>query len=143
MAGVVSFDKNTYALQLEWGDEVSGANDLPIYETFTLGGPRRLSGLFLDQLKGTRYNLASLSYYRQYASLPPQFGRGLYIGMSLEAGRINDNFMQEPYDEALYDWVSGGSLFWGADTVLGAIYIGYGLSSLNQSSYYIMIGPEF
>ncbi len=138
MAGVVSFGKNTYAAQFEWGDEVSDTNDLPVYEAFTLGGPRRLSGLFLDQLKGTKYNLASLSYYRQYASLPPQLGRGLYFGMSLEAGRINDELMKDPYD-----WVSGGSLFWGADTTLGAVYIGYGLSSLGQETLYLVIGPEF
>jgi len=138
MTGVVSFHKNTFSGHLEWGDEISGINDLPVYEAFQLGGPKRLSGLFLDQLKGTEYNLATLNYYRQYASLPPQLGRGMYFGMSLEAGRINDELMKDPWD-----WSGSGSVYWGADTVLGAVYLGYGLSSLDQSTFYLVIGPRF
>jgi NTE family protein len=138
MTGVFSLDKNTFSGHLEWGDEISGTNNLPVYESFKLGGPRRLSGLYLDQLNGSEYNLATLSYYRQYASLPPQLGRGMYLGMSLEAGRINDSLMKDPWD-----WVSGGSVYWGADTILGSIYVGYGLSSLNQSTWYLVIGPHF
>jgi NTE family protein len=136
--GVKSFGKNTFSGHLEWGDELSGKKDLPVYDAFKLGGPERLSGLNLDQLTGSHYNLATLSYYRQYASLPSQIGRGLYLGFSLEAGRINDPLMVDPFD-----WVTSGAVFWGADTVLGAAYIGYGFSSLGQSTMYLVIGPRF
>jgi len=51
---------------------------------------------------------------------------------------MNDSLMKDPWD-----WVSGGSVFWGADTILGSIYLGYGLSSLNQSTWYLVIGPRF
>ena len=79
-----------------------------------------------------------LHYYYQYASLPSQIGRGLYVGMSLEAGRINDAFMENPWD-----WVSSGSVYFGADTIFGSAYIGYGTSSLNQNTFYLVIGPHF
>jgi len=138
ISGAKSFGKNTYLGHLAWGDEISGKDDLPIYDAFNLGGPRRLSGLYLDQLTGSRYNLATLSVYRQYATLPSQLGRGMYYGFSLEAGRINDNFMDKPWE-----WTSSGGIFWGADTLLGAVYIGYGYSSLNQGVWYLMIGPHF
>jgi len=108
VTGVKSFGKSTFSGHLEWGDEISGLDDLPIYNTFELGGPMRLSGLFLDQLTGTRYNLATLGYYYQYASLPSQIGRGLYVGTSIEAGRIDDPFMETPWD-----WITSGGGFTG------------------------------
>jgi NTE family protein len=111
---------------------------LPIYEAFKLGGPRRLSGLYLDQLTGSRYDLATLSYYRQYATLPSQIGRGLYIGGSLEAGRMNDQLMKDPDT-----WVRAAGIYFGADTILGEAFIGYGYSSLQQGTFYIAIGPQF
>ena len=138
LTGAWSFGNHTLAGKLEWGDELSGADDLPAFETFQLGGPNRLSGLFLDQLNGTRYDFAALNYYHRYATLPPQIGRGLYVGVSLESGRVDDVLMQDPWDR-----VNSGGIYWGADTILGAIYIGYGYSSLDQSSFYLMIGPQF
>ena len=110
---------------------------MPSYERFELGGPGRLSGLFLDQLTGTRYNLATITSYRRIGEMPTQVGRGVYVGFSVEAGRINDPLMKDPWD-----WVSAGSVFWGADTVLGAISIGYGYSSLGQGSAYLVIGQR-
>lgn len=136
LRGVKSFDKNTFAANFEWGDKLS--DDLAVYDAFKLGGPMRLSGLFLDQLTGTRYRLATLSYYRQYTALPAQIGRGVYLGMSLEAARVDDALMKNPWD-----WISGGSVYWAADTVLGALYLGYGYSSLGQQTGYLMIGSRF
>ena len=138
LTAVKSIDRHTFSLHAEWGDELTGLGDLPVYEVFKLGGPERLSGLYLDQLTGRRYQLATLSYYQQYASLPAQLGRGLYVGLSLETGRIDDPFMAQPWD-----WINGGSVFWGANTVLGSAYLGYGRSSLDQSTWYLVIGPRF
>lgn len=132
-----SFGENTVFARLEWGEQISG-DDLPVVDSFQLGGPRRLSGLYLDQLTGDRYNLAAFSYYRRFATLPSQLGRGVYLGGSLEAGRINDFLMEDPWE-----WVTSGSVFWGADTLLGPAYLGYGYSSLGQSSVYLTIGPHF
>lgn len=136
LRGVKSFDKNTFSLQVEAGDTLDG--EISVYDTFQLGGPMRLSGLYLDQLSGSRYNLGSLNYYRQYSRLPSQIGRGMYVGLSLEAGRTDDPLMKDPWN-----WVYGGSVYWVADTVLGAVYLGYGISSLDQRSAYLMIGPRF
>ena len=66
-------------------------------------------------------------------------GTGMYAGLSLESGRINDPFMVNPWSR-----VNSASLFWAADTVLGNVYIGYGYSpSLDQNSWYLTIGPSF
>jgi len=136
LRGVHSIGNSTLGARLEWGEDLAG--DLPISELFQLGGPGRLSGLFLDQLTGQSYNLGVLSLQHRYAVLPPQLGRGLYIGVTAEAGRMDDQLMKDPND-----WVGAGSIFWGADTVVGAVYLGYGYSSLGQGTAYFMIGPEF
>jgi NTE family protein len=136
LRGVKSFGKNTFSLHLEAGKNFEG--ELTIYDSFKLGGPMRMSGLFLDQLTGSRYDLATLSYYRQYARLPTEIGRGAYLGFSLETGRIDDPLMKDPWDR-----MYSGSVFWGADTVIGAIYLGYGHSTLDQGTFYLMIGPTF
>ncbi len=136
LRGVKTFGKNTFAARAEFGEALFG--EIPGYDPFQLGGPERLSGLFLAQLTGTRYNLGTLGFYRQYAQLPSQFGRGAYLGLSLEAGRINDPLMKNPWD-----WVYAGSVYWAADTVLGAVYVGYGYASLQQQSVYLKIGPQF
>ncbi len=136
LRGVKSFGKHTFAVLAEWGEEISG--EMPSNELFELGGPSRISGLFLDQLTGTRYNLGVITYYRRYGDMPSQLGRGLYAGFSAEAGRINDPLMREPWE-----WISAGSIFWGADTILGALYIGYGYSSTGQGSTYLTIGQRF
>ncbi|WP_455221593.1 BamA/TamA family outer membrane protein, partial [Kaarinaea lacus] len=138
LTGAASFGKNTLVAHAEWGKVISGLDDFPAYERFILGGPLRLSGLYLDQLVGTQYDLETLAYYRQYASLPSQIGRGLYVGFSVESGRINDQLMKDPWDR-----VFAGSVFWGADTKLGALHLGYGYSSLEQDTWYLVIGPRF
>ena len=136
--GAKSFGKNTLAGTAEWGDFVNGTENLSAYDAFQLGGPNRLSGLYLVQLTGTDFSLFTLKYYRRFASLPPQLGRGLYFGGSLETGRIDDEFMDGPWD-----WVAAGSFFLGADTRLGAFYLGYGYASLGQGALYMVIGPQF
>jgi len=138
ITAAMSFGKNSFSGHYEWGDELSGTDDMPIGDAFKLGGLKRLSGLYLDQLTGTRYDLVTISYYRQYASLPSQIGRGLYVGMSLESGRIDDQINKDPFD-----WIQAGSVFWGADTKLGAVQIGYGRASSGQHSWYLVIGPKF
>ena len=40
-------------------------------------------------------------------------------------------------------WTYSGSVYWAADTILGAVYLGVGYSSLGQGSAYLMIGPRF
>jgi len=137
LTAATSFGEHTLSARLEWGDRISG-DALPVYEAFQLGGPRRLSGLYLDQLTGESYNLASFSYYYRFSNLPSQLGRGIYWGASLEAGRIDDPLMDGPWD-----WVTSGSAFWAADTLLGPTYFGYGYSSLGQGTVYLTIGPHF
>src|SRR5690606_20384012 len=61
---------------------------LPAYEGFSLGGPLRLSGFRIGEISGARMAFARLMYYNRTLPLPDLLGSGVYLGASLEAGRV-------------------------------------------------------
>lgn len=129
-----SLDRHTLSLGLSGGGTPSG--DLPVYDPFTLGGFQRLSGLQIGQLTGTQYVLGRLAYYYKYDRLPPQLGTGLYLGGTAEVGRMNG-----PNDPLLTNKYMGGfSVFWGADTIIGPVYVAYGRSTTGYDSFYFLLG---
>ncbi|TXS89876.1 BamA/TamA family outer membrane protein [Parahaliea maris] len=138
LRGAHSIGSHTFAASIEAGGDLNGDGNLLVQDRYQLGGARRLSGLFLQQLTGDRYQLATLGYYHQYARLPTQLGEGLYLGMSMEAGRIDDPLSEDPFD-----WIGGTGVFWGADTILGAMLFGYGYSTTGQSAWYLTLGQSF
>jgi hypothetical protein len=58
---------------------VSGGSSLdtllPIYDTFTLGGPVSMPGLSIGELRGTSYWSAQASYLQRVADISYVFGR--------------------------------------------------------------------
>ncbi|AVY92846.1 hypothetical protein DAI18_01405 [Microvirgula aerodenitrificans] len=61
--------------------------------------------------------------YRRVATLPSAIGTGLYLGASLEAGRVwgtPDGLTQRNR------WIPAGSVFAVADSLLGPFFIGLG-----------------
>ena len=138
LTGAYSLAENTVKLHYEWGDELSGLDDLPVYDAFELGGPGRLSGLYLDQLTGSRYDLGTLTYYYRVSQLPIQIGNGFYVGGSLETGKINDYL--SGYTDTR---INAGSLFVATETILGTLTVSYGLTDTHQHAWYLQLGPQF
>jgi hypothetical protein len=66
---------------------------LPVYDTFTLGGPISMPGLNLGELRGNSYWSAQASYLQKVADISVLFGHSLYMGLTLTAadmsGRID------------------------------------------------------
>lgn len=111
-------------------------SELPPYDLFQLGGYLRLSGYEIDELTGSDYTLARLVYYYRYTALPTQLGGGVYIGGSLEAGRIRDGL-----DASLSGKPqAAASLFIGADTVLGPLRFAIGQAERGNTSFYFILG---
>ena len=86
---------------------------------YRLGGFQNLSGYHLEQLAGDRLLLGRLTYYARL-NTQPVLTRGFFAGASLEAGNawLKDASMQ------LSQLRVGGSVFLGADTGLGPLYLG-------------------
>ena len=109
---------------------------MPAYDTFTLGGPLRLSGYRIDEFSGRQMAFGRLMYYKRAVALPDLLGSGVYVGASLEAGRISDRFDGLPAGGTILS----GSVFLGADTFLGPAYFGLGAGEAGRWSLYLLLG---
>ena len=134
----MTLGKDVVFLSLE-GQEIIRGPGL-IDNVATLGGLLRLSGLHPDQLIGLKGGVGRLMYYRELTTFNlGSMTQRMYAGFSLEAGAVYD--AGDPVT-----WPSlrrAGSIFVGADTVLGPAYVGYGYEESGQQSAYIIIGRRF
>ena len=110
---------------------------------FSLGGLFNLSGLPTNSLTGDHMAFGSMNY-RIRLSDNDFFGElstPIYMGTSLEVGRawyehLNLNLAQE-------ETFTAGSVYMGADTVLGPFYIGFGYAEGGYYNLYMMLGEKF
>ncbi len=109
---------------------------LPVQELFPLGGFLQLSGYQQRQFLGQRYALARLITYRSLGD-PGAYTRRLFVGMSLEAGNVYDRFNGNDVPGLRHS----GSLFIGADTGIGPLYLGLGVAGNSRSAYLFLGRP--
>jgi NTE family protein len=102
---------------------------------YTLGGFQQLSGLRTDQLSGNALLLLRASAYWRL-SQHPVLTRGWFAGASLEAG----NVWLEPGRIGLHGLRSAGSVFLGADTGIGPLYLALGAESGGGRAVYLFLG---
>lgn len=102
--------------------------ELPIYESFTLGGPESLPGFRIGELRGNEYWTGSVSYLRKVVDISALFGQALYLGIQAQAGRmepIESLAASHTYDRTLYS----GSVFLTGRTPVGPATVSVGVSS--------------
>ena len=66
----------------------------------------------------------------------PAFGRGIYVGGSLEAGRTDSPNNNTSPERRVY----AASVFLGLDTSIGPFYLGYGHATGSRRSAYLFLG---
>lgn len=132
--GVTTRGAHTFNASLAAGSDFG--SDMPAYDTFSLGGPLKLSGYSIGQFAGQDMAFARLMYYNRTIPLPDLFGTGLYAGASLEAGKVRNRFDITTTRGVLYS----GSVFVGADTFLGPTYFGVGAGESGHWSIYLLLG---
>ena len=116
-----------------------GADDIPVYDQFPLGGFLRLSGLSPQQLRTDRFVFGRLIYRSRVANFP--LFEGIYVGGSLEAARLrpfvpiwNGSIVSGDLT------VKAGSVFLGVDSPLGALYLGFGYTNSDNKAVYLFLG---
>jgi NTE family protein len=115
---------------LSLGGNLGG--DTPLQAYYQLGGFLHLSGFNQDALAGPFAGLARGVYLRD-------LGTSLirtYAGASLELG----NTWQTRGEIAIDDTHLAGSVFAGADTILGPLYVGIGLADGGNTAFYLFLG---
>jgi NTE family protein len=113
-----------------------GKNDLPFVEAGFLGGFLNLSGTQPLQLWGNYAAIGRIVVYKRLIKLPSLVGSGVYLGGSLESGNAWMTSDQVKFDSLRF----AGSLFLGADTLLGPLYFAYGMADGGNHSFYLSLG---
>ncbi len=103
--------------------------------SYTLGGFHQLSGYQQDQLTGSEVLYGRLMAYHRLDT-SPLLTRGFFMGASLEAG----NAWPGQDGMTLSDMRLGSSLFIGADTALGPLYLGITYAPRGQTALYLYLG---
>jgi NTE family protein len=102
---------------------------------YTLGGFHNLSGYEIDQLAGNDTLLGRLTWMLRL-NRQPVLTRGVFAGVTLEAG----NAWISSRAVSLQDLRWGGSVFLGADTGLGPMYLGLTYAPRGRAGVSLMLG---
>jgi NTE family protein len=131
--GVRSWGPHSFNL----GARLAHASQIPLgaIDEFSLGGFQQLSGYRVGQVAGNYLLFGRLSYYRRLA-WSPGVARGLFVGGSLEAG----NAWTERRDISWQGLRAGSSLFVGADTGLGPLYLSLVHAPKGYTGLYLFLG---
>lgn len=132
-----TFGRNTLLTSLSGGVRLNGTP--PIDTLYRIGGLFSLSGYRLDELAGENFLAGRLIYRRSLMSEDAIFGVPLFVGGSLESGQA----WSSPDDFEFDDLRFGGSVYVGANTALGPIYLAFGRSEGGRQSAYLVIGRTF
>jgi len=128
----LSFGKFTIVGGVEAGYSFEEGRVFPPY---TLGGLFSLSGYRPGEFAGDQMVLARIQAYRKAETL----GQKLFVGISLETGKT----WSERSDLGTGPLRMSGSLFAGASTYVGPIYLAYGLGERGRHNYYFFLGRTF
>ena len=134
LTGAKSWGEHTFSVTASGGTDLD--TEMPAYESFTLGGPLRLSGYRIDEFAGRNMAFGRLMYYKRAVHLPELLGSGVYIGASLEAGQISKLDSGTSPQGTIWS----GSVFLGAGTFLGPLYFGIGAGEAGRWNLYLLLG---
>jgi len=131
--GAYATGPHTLSVGLKAGGTL-GNNPLPRYDLFQWGGFLQQSGYPLGALLGEQLEFGRLIY--TYKLLDRRFLEGVYVGVSLEAGRMSRPLVPGSPSGLL----KSSALFLGFDTFLGPLYLGYGRAADGNQSGYLYLG---
>ena len=132
-----STGRHTLQLELKGGGAIEG--ELPLYDLQYLGGLFNLSGYLINQLQGQQSVLGRAAYYYRLADVPVLL-KGLYAGVSLEAGQVYGRLDGSPAIGLL----PAAAVFIGADSALGPFYLAYGHAfDAGLSTVYFYLGTFY
>ena len=119
------------------GARLAHASQIPIgaIDEFSLGGFQQLSGYRVGQVAGNYLLFGRLTWYRRM-DWSPGVARALFAGASLEAG----NAWLDRSDIGWKGLRTGSSLFVGADTGLGPLYLSLVHAPKGYTGLYLFLG---
>jgi NTE family protein len=123
--------KNTFNFAADYRTTTSG--QAPPERRFRVGGLFNLSGFEFNQFSGQHYGRLLGQVRRKFWDAG--FAE-VYIGTSLEYGNVWENRNDIDFGDGLF----AGSLFLGANTMIGPMFLGYGHAEGGIGSFYLYVG---
>ena len=134
LSGANTYDRYSFFSRLIL--EATIDENAPYNALFRNGGFLELSGTLERELAGQHFGLLEVAFYRRLGDitfLP------IYTGFSLETGNNWNRFEDIEADNLTY----AGSLFVGADTFIGPLYVAFGGNSRGDRALYFYLGQTF
>jgi NTE family protein len=135
----------SYSQAFSWGrNNMVGAFSLnttqndnaPLESLFCMGGFLHLSGYQPCQLVGQNSGLVGATFYRRILDLKLL---PAYLGGSIEYGNVWQTRDEISFSNGLFN----GSVFLGADTPIGPVYVGAGFGEGGHYSGFLYLGSPF
>jgi NTE family protein len=134
-----SFGRNTAVFWASAGTNLT-PGEVNVRTLYSLGGFLNLSGSAPGSITGPHFGIARFLYYRKIGSGGEGvFDVPIYAGLSFEAGNVWDRRGDMSFGSARKD----GSLFLGFDTLLGPVYLGFGIADGGGTASYLFLGRTF
>ena len=134
LGGAWSLGDLTLLGSLEGGKATHGS--LPLGDTFSLGGQRRLSAFAPGQILGEEYGLGTAQAQWRISRPSPLLGLSLFAGLSFETGRMRRLVTETNLTGRLNSY----GIYLAANTPLGPMYLGYADASGRSGRLYLFIG---
>jgi NTE family protein len=115
--------------------KMSDARADAVVGQYELGGFQQMSGYRAGQLAGNAVLFGRMNWYMRLAE-PPIFARAFFVGATLEAG----NAWNSRRDIRLGELRTGASLYLGADTGIGPMYLGLTWAPEGEAGIALVIG---
>jgi NTE family protein len=129
---VHSVGPHTFSLSALSNGKLNG--NLPVYDQNQWGGFLRQSGYRVGQLLGESISFGRLLYYNRLVHY--KVFNGLYAGFSLEVGKVRRPLVPGNSTAVL----KSAAVFAATDSPIGPLYLGYGRSADQNSSFYLFLG---
>ena len=124
-------DRNVGYLRVSGGSSFD--TELPLYDTFSLGGPVSLPGLAIGELRGTGYWSAQASYLWRIADISYIFGQSIFAGLKFTAADMSGRL----------DGVNASPIYSGAFVLAGRTLLGplsLSLAGTSSSEWQLVLG---
>lgn len=133
-----TWGRNTLGGIYRFATTFNGAPDET--DLFGLGGFLRLTAFTPGQVTGNHGGSVAAIYYRRIAGGPGYLAQTpIFVGGTIETG----NVWNRRTDMSLGDLRWSSSVFVGADTPIGPIYLGAGVGDGGQTSAFLFVGQLF
>jgi NTE family protein len=134
--GAYSLGKTVFNTRASYSGSVDG--NLPFYDAAQIGGPLNLSAFARGQIIGDDITYAGVRAEQIIGAFPLGFRGDLRLGVALEAAHVGRYFTETNLSSS--DYLNSAAIYFGSDTPIGPLYIGYGRSSEGNWNAFFTIG---